>query len=73
MSKLNVSFLKKGAVVNVPLSTGEIANLHSLLLKHLDDQISLDDISWDIITNLCHKIDACAEQQNLTEPKEVNF
>ena len=73
MSKTYMSSLKKDAVIQVPITTDDIAKLHSILLKHLDDQISLDDISWKTIERLCSKIDACAEQQNLTELKEIQF
>jgi RNA:NAD 2'-phosphotransferase (TPT1/KptA family) len=73
MSKTYMSSLKKDAVVQVPMSTEDIAKLHSILLKHLDSQISLDDRSWETIERLCSKIDKCADKQNLTELKEVNF
>lgn len=73
MSKTYMSSLKKDAVVQVPMSTEDIAKLHTILLKHLDNQISLDDKSWEIIEALCSKIDKCADKQNLTELKEVNF
>jgi hypothetical protein len=73
MSKTYVNSLKKDAIVQVPMSTDDIAKLHTLLLKHLDNQISLDDKSWKVIEELCSKIDKCADKQNLTELKEVNF
>lgn len=73
MSKTYLSSLKKDAVIQVPIGTEDIAKLHSILLKHLDSQISLDNTSWEIIETLCRKIDACAEEQNLTELKEIKF
>jgi RNA:NAD 2'-phosphotransferase (TPT1/KptA family) len=73
MSKTYVSSLRKDAVIQVPITSDDIAKLHSILLKHLDNQISLDDNSWAAIEKLCNKIDRCAEEQNLTELREVNF
>jgi hypothetical protein len=73
MSKTYVSSLRKDAVIQVPITSGDIAKLHSVLLKHLDSQITLDDNSWDTLEKLCNKIDRCAEEQNLTELREVNF
>jgi hypothetical protein len=73
MSKTYMSSLKKDAVIQVPVTTDDIAKLHSILLKHLDNKISLDPRSWEIIEKLCYKIDACAEEQNLTELKEIEF
>ncbi len=73
MSKTYVTSLRKDAVIQVPITSDDIAKLHSILLKHLDSQISLDDNSWAAIEKLCNKIDACAEEQNLTETREVNF
>jgi hypothetical protein len=68
---LNV--LKKDAIVNVTFNTSDISELHSILLRHLDDQCKLDDKSWSAIEALCGKIDRCAQNQNQTESKEVNF
>lgn len=73
MSKTYLSSIKKGAVINVPVTTEDIARLHSILLRHLDSQCSLDDKSFETIERLCHKIDVCASEQNQTELKEVNF
>lgn len=73
MSKTYMNSLKKNAIVQVPITTDDIAKLHTILLKHLDNQISLDDRSWEIIQKLCSKIDTCAEEQNLTELKEIEF
>ena len=73
MSKTYVSSLRKDAIIQVPITSDDIAKLHSILLKHLDNQISLDDNSWAAIEKLCSKIDRCAEEQNLTETREVNF
>jgi len=73
MSKTYVTSLRKDAVIQVPITSDDIAKLHSVLLKHLDSQINLDNKSWDVIERLCNKIDRCAEEQNLTESREVNF
>jgi RNA:NAD 2'-phosphotransferase (TPT1/KptA family) len=73
MSKTYVTVLKKDALIKVPFTTDEISQLHSILLRHLDDQCKLDDRSWSTIESLCSKIDKYAELQNQTESKEVNF
>jgi RNA:NAD 2'-phosphotransferase (TPT1/KptA family) len=73
MSKTYVTVLKKNAIIQVPFTTDDISQLHSILLRHLDDQCKLDDRSWATIESLCGKIDRYAENQNQTESKEVNF
>jgi len=73
MSKTYVTVLKRNALIEVPFTTDDVAQLHSILLRHLDDQCKLDDRSWDTIKSLCAKIDRYAEIQNQTVPKEVNF
>jgi hypothetical protein len=73
MARTYVNVIKKGAVVNVPFSTDDIARLQSILLRHLDSQANLDQRSWDTIEEICERIDSCARQQNQTESKEVEF
>jgi len=73
MLKTYVSVLKKDAIIQVPFTTNDISQLHSILLRHLDDQCKLDDTSWSIIESLCGKIDRFAATQNQTESKELNF
>ena len=73
MSKTYVTVLKRNALIEVPFNTDEVSQLHSILLRHLDDQCKLDDKSWDTIKSICSKIDRCAEIQNQTVSKEVNF
>lgn len=73
MSKIYVNAIRKNAVIQVPFNTDDIARLHRILLKHMDNQCSLDDESWNSIESLCSKIDDYARKQNQTESKEVNF
>jgi|APGre2960657404_1045060.scaffolds.fasta_scaffold544052_2 hypothetical protein len=73
MAKTYVSVVKRNAVINVPFNTSDISELHSILLRNLDDQNVLDKKTWDTINNLCERIELCAKEQNQTESKEVNF
>jgi hypothetical protein len=73
MSRIYVNAIKKNAVIQVPFNTDDISKLHCILLKHLDNKVSLDDDSWQTIELLCSKIDEYARLQNQTESKEVNF
>lgn len=73
MSKTYVTVLKRNAHIEVPFTTDEVAQLHSILLRHLDDQCKLDDTSWNTINSLCSKIDEYAELQNQTISKEIQF
>ena len=73
MSKTYVTVLKRNALIEVPFNTDEVSQLHSILLRHLDDQCKLDDKSWDTIKSICSKIDRYAEIQNQTVSKEVQF
>jgi len=73
MSRIYVNAIKKDAIIKVPFNTNDIAKLHCILLKHLDNKVSLDDESWQTVESLCSKIDECARMQNQTESKEVNF
>lgn len=73
MAKTYVKVIKKDAVINVPFTTDDIAKLQSILLKHLDKKVNLDDDSWIIIEQLCERIDESAFSQDKTESKEVIF
>lgn len=73
MAKTYVSVVKRNAVINVPFTTFDIFELHSILLRNLDDQNVLDNKTRESINNLCERIEACAKEQNQTESKEVNF
>lgn len=73
MAKTYVKVIKKDAVINVPFTTDDIAKLQSILLKHLDKKVNLDDESWIIIEQLCERIDDNAFNQDKTESKEVIF
>lgn len=73
MAKTYVNVIKKDAVINVPFTTDDIAKLQSILLKHLDKKVNLDDESWIIIEQLCERIDENALKQDKTESKEVSF
>jgi hypothetical protein len=73
MPNTYLNVLKKDARVTVPFNTNDIAALHSILLRHLDDQCKLDTKSWSTIESLCSKIDSYAQSQNQVESKEVNF
>ena len=73
MSKTYFNVLKKDAVVNVPFTPQQISQLHSILLRHLDNQCTLDDVSRETIESLCHDIDRCANLQKQFESKEVHF
>ena len=73
MSKMYVNTIKKDAVIQVPVTTDEISQFHTILLKHLDNQVKLDDKSWQIIEEFCSKIDCYAAQQNQTESKELEL
>jgi hypothetical protein len=73
MAKTYVNILKKDAVINVPFTPADIARLQSILLKHLDKSVTLDDASWQTIEELCQRVDDHAREQNQTESKEVNF
>lgn len=73
MAKTYVSIVKRNAVINVPFTTSDIFELHSILLRNLDDQNVLDNKTRESINNLCERIEACAKEQNQTESKEVNF
>ena len=73
MSKTYFNVLKKDALVNVPFTTNQVSELHSILLRHLDNQCNLDDKSWKTIESLCHDIDRYANMQKQFESKEVHF
>lgn len=73
MSDIIVNSIKKDAIINVPITTVEILQYHSILLKHLDGVFELDNESWSIIETFCSKIDECARNQNLTETLKVKF
>jgi hypothetical protein len=68
-----VDVIKQGAVINVPFTCKDITALQTILLKNLDSQIKLDDLSWNTIESLCSRIDNCAKDQDLTESKEISF
>lgn len=73
MPNTYVDVIKQGAVINVPFTSNDIAALQTILLKNLDNQIKLDDTSWNTIEGLCSRVDHCAKDQNLTESKEISF
>jgi len=73
MAKTYVSVVKRNAIINVQFNTNDISELHSILLRNLDEQNVLDQKSWDTINKLCEKIEICAREQNQTESKEVEL
>ena len=73
MAKTYVNVVRRDAVINVPFNTSDISELHSILLRNLDDQNVLDQKTWNTINNLCEKIEICARQQNQTESKELEL
>jgi hypothetical protein len=73
MAKTYIALLKKDAKIEFVFNTEDIAKLQTILLKHLTKENVLDDESWNIIQDLCNRIDECAQKQNQIESKEVNF
>lgn len=73
MLSTHIDVIKQGAVINVPFTTGDIRALQMILLKNLDNQVQLDQTSWDTIEQLCSKVDECAKDQNLTQSREISF
>lgn len=73
MSKTYFNVLKKDAEINVTFTTDQVAELHSILLRHLDNMCHLDTKSWESIESLCLRIDTCAASQSQFEQQEVNF
>lgn len=73
MANTYVDVIKKDAVINVPFTTNDVSALQSILIKHLERKVSIDDKSWDVIEEICHRIDKCAKDQNLTESKSIEF
>ena len=73
MPKTYVNVIRKDAVIQVPFSCQDVAAYQVILLKHLNGEVRLDDKSWQIIEDLCSRIDFHAEEQNLTEPKPIEF
>lgn len=73
MLNTHIDVIKQGAVINVPFTTGDIRALQMILLKNLDNQVQLDQTSWDTIEQLCSKVDQCAKDQNLTQSREISF
>lgn len=71
--KTLVSVLKNDAVINVQVTVEDVAALQSILLKHLDKQIKLDDSSWNIIQEFCERIDDEARNQDQTETRELEM
>lgn len=71
--KTLVSVLKSDAVINVQMTVEDVAAFQSILLKHLDKQIKLDDSSWNIIQELCERIDDEARNQDQTETRELEM
>lgn len=71
--KTLVSVLKNDAVINVQMTVEDVAAFQSILLKHLDKQIKLDDSSWNIIQELCERIDDEARNQDQTETRELEM
>jgi hypothetical protein len=73
MPNTYVDVIKKNVVINVSFTLADVTALQTILLKHLEHKITLDDKSWNIIEDLCTKVDQCAKDQNLTESKEISF
>lgn len=73
MSKTFVNVFKTDAQVDVSLSTSDIHAIQSILLRHLNGVIELDEKSWNTIQDLCEKIEQSAIMQDQMERKEVEF
>lgn len=73
MPNTYVDVIKKDAVIHVPFTASDILALQTILLKNLDHKIEIDDVSWETIENLCSRVDQCAKEQNMTEPREISF
>jgi hypothetical protein len=73
MPKTYVNVIRKDAVISVPFTCKDVSAYQTVLLKHISGDIQLDDQSWQIIEELCTRIDNQAEEQNLTESKSIEF
>jgi hypothetical protein len=73
MASTYVTVLKQNAEIKVPFCPSDIFNLQTILLKHLDKKIHLDQESWEIIESICERVDLCAKEQNQTVEQEVKF
>lgn len=73
MTKTYMSVLKNDALIMVPFTTVDVSALQSILIRHINGEATLDEVSWKTIETFCTRIDDCAADQHQMESKEVEF
>jgi hypothetical protein len=73
MPKTYVNVIRKDAQIKVPFTCKDVAAYQAILLRHITGEARLDEKSFQVIEDLCSRIDFHAEEQNLTEPKAIEF
>lgn len=68
-----VDVLKANAKINVEFQLADVTALQGILLRHLAGKNNMDNTSYDVITELCTRIDEAAVAQHQTVSKPVNL